>query len=189
MQAVALHTRRLTLAIPTDADADAVTTAAQDPEVPRWTTLPAPYTRADADAYIGAAEARWESDTEYAWGIRHDDVWVGMVSLHALSGDRTAELGYWMAAPARGRGFVTEAARAVIDFGFAPTPQGAGLLRIGWRAVVGNVASARTARTLGLRYEGTVRQALVDPRGRHDGWLAGLLHDDDRTPQPWPILS
>lgn len=188
MRAVVLHTERLVLAVPGPIDAVAITVAAQDPEVPRWTTLPSPYTRGDADVYIAEAGRNWASDTEYAWGIRHNDNWVGMVSLHALRGDGTAELGYWMAAPARGRGFVTEASRAVIDFGFQAAPGGAGLARIGWQAVTGNVASARTARSLGFRYEGTVRQALVDPRGRHDGWLAGLLRDDDRTPRPWPVL-
>ncbi|MFY9714862.1 MAG: GNAT family protein [Microbacterium sp.] len=63
-----------------------------------------------------------------------------------------------------------------------------GLARIRWQAVVGNVPSARAARTLGFRYEGLQRQALTSPRGRDDGWMAGLLATDDRTPVEWPAL-
>ncbi|WP_354003095.1 hypothetical protein [Microbacterium elymi] len=53
---------------------------------------------------------------------------------------------------------------------------------------MGNVPSARTARGLGFRYEGMLRQGLSDVRGRHDGWIAALLSGDDRTPVDWPVL-
>jgi RimJ/RimL family protein N-acetyltransferase len=33
-------------------DLDAVTAACQDPEIPRWTFVPSPYTRADAEAFL-----------------------------------------------------------------------------------------------------------------------------------------
>jgi hypothetical protein len=33
-------------------DLDAITAACQDPEIPRWTFVPSPYTRADAEAYF-----------------------------------------------------------------------------------------------------------------------------------------
>ena len=44
-----LRTARLELSVPTADDVDAITAAAQDPEVPRWTTLPAPYERHHAE--------------------------------------------------------------------------------------------------------------------------------------------
>jgi RimJ/RimL family protein N-acetyltransferase len=149
MAPVTLRTARLTLSVPTEADIDAITDAAQDPEVPRWTTLPSPYVRADAEGFIAKATGWWDAETELTWGIRADDRWVGMLGLHRVERGDSAEIGYWMAAPARGRGYLTEAARAVIDFAF--DPQGLGLKRVVWRAVVGNVASARAARALGFR--------------------------------------
>jgi RimJ/RimL family protein N-acetyltransferase len=187
VQPVTLTTARLTLSIPTEADVDAITEGAQDPEVPRWTTLPSPYLRADAEGFIAKAAEWWDAESELTWGIRADDRWVGMLGLHRVQRGGSAEIGYWVAAPARGRGYITEAARAVIDFGF--DPEGLALQRIEWRAVVGNIASARTARTLGFRYEGLVRQGLSGPRGRDDGWIAGLLTTDERMPQPWPMLE
>ncbi|SDQ78024.1 GNAT family N-acetyltransferase [Microbacterium sp. cf332] len=186
MQPVTLRTARLGLSIPTLDDADAITAAAQDPEVPRWTTLPSPYDRSHAEDFVAKAAVWWQEQSELTWGIRVDGSWVGMIGLHRTIAGGSAEIGYWMAAAARGHGYVTEAARAVIDFGFA---EPLSLARIEWRAVVGNLASARTARSLGFRYEGLLRQGLSDLRGRHDGWIAGILAADDRTPQPWPMLA
>ncbi|MCR2813663.1 GNAT family N-acetyltransferase [Microbacterium sp. zg.Y1090] len=186
MQPVSLRTSRLELSLPTPADADAVTEAAQDPEVPRWTTLPSPYTRTHADDFIALAAQWWEDETELTWAIRHDGQWIGMIGLQHLRPGGDAEIGFWMAAGARGQGYLGEAARAVIDFSFGEALR---LQRVEWQAIVGNIPSARTARSLGFRYEGLMRQKLVDPRGRHDGWVAGLLPTDDRTPVDWPILA
>jgi len=184
MQTIVLRTARLQLAPPTPDDAEAITAAAQDPEVPRWTTLPSPYTLRDAQEFIERSATWWDDGTQLNWAIRRDGEWVGMIGLAHLEQGGAAEIGYWMAADARGQGLLTEAARSVIDVAFGSLR----LVRIEWRAVVGNIASARAARSLGFRYEGMLRQALSDPRGRHDGWIAGLLRDDDRTPQDWPIL-
>jgi RimJ/RimL family protein N-acetyltransferase len=187
MAPITLHTGRLTLSVPTAADVDAIADAAQDPEVPRWTTLPSPYARTDAEQFIAKAAEWWDAESELTWGIRVDDHWVGMIGLHRLERGGSAEIGYWMAVAARGHGYLTEAARSVIDFAF--DPDDLDLKRLDWRAVAGNVASARAARALGFRYEGLQRQALTDSRGRYDGWVAGLLATDDRTPQPWAVLE
>jgi hypothetical protein len=34
-----------------------------------------------------------------------------------------------------------------------------------------------------------LRRALSNSFGRDDAWVAGLLHTDDRMPQPWPVLE
>lgn len=187
MRPVTLRTTRLALGVPTPADADAIAIAAQDPEVPRWTTLPSPYTRHDADEFITTAERRWADGTETTWAIRRHGTWIGMIGLHRLELGQSAEIGYWMARHARGQGLLTEAAQAVIETAFDAAAFK--LARIEWRAAVGNVPSARVARRLGFRYEGMLRQGLSGPRGRRDGWIAGLLRDDDPAPQPWPVLD
>lgn len=187
MESVVLTTERLVLHAPTDADVDAITDACQDPELPRWTTVPSPYSREDAEAFVRLVTEHWNAGTEAVWGVYADGGLVGMIGLHNRTDHftgATAELGYWVAASARGNGYLVEAAHAVIDWGFADL----GLARIRWQAVVGNVPSARAARALGFRYEGLQRQALTSQRGRDDGWIAGLLPDDDRTPVDWPVL-
>ncbi|MFT4258872.1 GNAT family N-acetyltransferase [Microbacterium sp.] len=187
MSPVTLTTERLVLRAPDETDVDAITAACQDPAIPKWTTVPSPYTREDAEGYVRLVGEWWAEGTQAVWCVFREGELVGSIGLHRIAEHHTggdAELGYWVAAEARGRGYLVEAARAVIDFGFADL----GLARIRWRAVVGNVPSARAARALGFRYEGLQRQALTSLRGRDDGWTAGLLSVDDRTPVEWSVL-
>ncbi|WP_375384677.1 GNAT family N-acetyltransferase [uncultured Microbacterium sp.] len=185
MEPVTLRTARLELSIPTEADIDAIFEACQDAGIQRYTTVPSPYERRHAEEFIPIAAAHWADDVEQTWAVREGDTVAGMVGLYRM-GKGAAELGYWMSPASRGRGLLTEAAQAVVDWAFAD--EGLALVRIEWRAVVGNIPSARVGRALGFRYEGLLRQALLSPTGRDDGWVAGLLRDDDRTPQPWPVL-
>ncbi len=187
MESVALSTERLVLHAPTEADIDAITEACQDPEIARWTTVPSPYNREDAEHFVRLVAGVVGRRLGGRLGHVRGDELVGMIGLHGITTHVTggaAELGYWVTPAARGKGHLAEAARAVIDWGFTEL----GLVRIRWQAVAGNVPSARAARALGFRYEGLQRHALTSPRGRDDGWIAGLLHDDDRTPVDWPIL-
>jgi len=187
MESVVLTTERLVLRAPTEADIDAIADACQDPEIARWTTVPSPYTRDDAEEFVRLVAAQWDAGSEVVWGMYADGELLGMIGLHNMTEHftgATAELGYWVTEGARGQGYLTEAASAVIDWGFV----GLRLVRIRWQAVAGNIPSARAARALGFRYEGLQRQALTSPRGRDDGWTAALLPGDDRKPVVWPVL-
>ncbi|WP_457099984.1 GNAT family N-acetyltransferase [Microbacterium sp. P5_E9] len=186
MEPVALQTPRLELSVPTGADVDAIFEACQDAAIERYVALPSPYERTHAEGFIPLVAEHWQTDYEYTWAVRADGRLAGMIAL-LRKDDGSAEIGFWMVADARGRGIVTEAARAVIDWGFSSG--GGGLDRIGWYSVAGNIPSARAAHTLGFRYEGLLRRGVVGNRGREDGWIAGLLASDDRTPQPWAVLG
>lgn len=187
MEPVTLTTERLVLHVPDESDIDAITAACQDPEISRWTTVPSPYRRTDAEDYVRLIGEWWADGSQRIWCAYRDGELVASVGLHRVAEHHTggdAEIGYWVAAPARGQGYLVEAARAVVAWSFDEL----GLARLGWRAVAGNVPSARAARALGFRYEGLARQALTGARGRDDGWFGGLLATDDRTPVDWPIL-
>lgn len=188
MKPVVLRTARLELRMPTEEDTGAITDACQDPEIPRWTGVPSPYGMEDAREFIDRVAKWWADGAETTWAIRHDEELVGMIGLHNVAGNvdgGQAEIGFWVTSDARGEGYVTEAAGAVIDWGFAEL----GLARIEWRAAAGNFPSARTARSLGFRYEGLIRHGHTSPRGRADAWIAGLLKTDDRFPTSWPMLD
>lgn len=187
MDAVTLRTRRLELSVPTVGDVDAIFDACQDAAIQRYTTVPSPYERPHAEGFITFATQRWADGLEATWAIRDAGVLAGMVGLNGITRGGSGELGYWMAPAARGHGLLTEAATAVIDWGFST--DGAGLARIEWRAIVGNIASARAGRALGLHFEGTQRQSVANSFGRHDGWVAAVLPTDDRAPQLWPPLE
>ena len=180
---VELTTRRLVLSVPAAADIDAIFAACQDPDIQRFTTVPSPYQRTDAEDFVRLVAEWWESGTECTWAIRADGRLAGMIGLHGVR-DAAAEIGYWMAAPARGRGYLSEAAHAVLDFAFGPMR----LQRVEWRAVTDNPASLRVAQKLGFRYEGLLRLGLGGIGGsQRDGHIAGLLATDPRTPQAWPL--
>jgi RimJ/RimL family protein N-acetyltransferase len=75
---------------------------------------------------------------------------VGTVSLRISAAHRHAELGYWVAAPAWGAGIATEAAAALVDWGFTAL----GLHRVHVRVLADNPGSRRVADKLGLAVEG-----------------------------------
>lgn len=182
-----LRTPRLLLSVPTSADADAVYEACQDPDIQHYTTVSSPYTREDAESFVRLAAEWWQAGSEHVWAVRAGDQFAGVIGLHRIK-DGAAELGYWLAPEARGNGYTVEAARAVVDFAFGPMR----LERLEWHAVVGNTASARVAQALGFQLEGVRRHGLAHhgvggPHGRTDGWIAGLLSTDPRTPQQWGV--
>jgi hypothetical protein len=48
---------------PRPGDEGALTEALQDPEIPRFTMVPSPYTAADARAFVARADAQWRDGT------------------------------------------------------------------------------------------------------------------------------
>lgn len=65
-----------------------------------------------------------KQDKGYHWCVYHNDKIIGIVSLIDVKRQirswilNRAELSYWIAKPFTGNGFATEAARAVLNFGF-----------------------------------------------------------------------
>ena len=187
MEPVTLRTARLELSLPTDADVDAIFEACQDPGIQRYTPVPFPYDRSHAEGFVAQVPKDWEAGKNLTWAIYENGALVGTIGLYRVDGMGNGEIGFWMAPWARGGGRLAEASTAVIDWGFAG--DGLALTRIEWRAVVGNVASAKAARALGFRSEGLLRRALANAKYRDDGWIAALLKTDDRMPRPWPVLE
>ena len=188
MEPVILRTPRLDLSLPVESDVDAIFEACQDPGIQRYTPVPFPYERTHAETFVTQVPKDWTAGHNLTWAIHEADSLVGTIGMYRMNGDGNGEIGYWMSPSARGGGRLLEAANAVIDWSF-DGDGGLGLTRIEWRAVVGNVASAKVARSLGFRYEGLMRQALANTKHRDDGWVAALLRTDERMPHPWPVLE
>lgn len=181
---VALTTGRLVLKELEPEDIDAVTAICQDPEIQKWTLIPSPYTRADAEAFIteiGPAGRAAGTDAVFGLYRATDGELLGAIGLHGITPATArhtayAEVGYWLAPSARGRGFITEAVRAVCRWAFAALD----LDRVEWTAFVPNEESRRVALRAGFTMEGTVRGKRVH-RGRVvDEWTGSLLASDSR---------
>lgn len=186
MRPYELRDDRLVLATPTRDDVDRLTELCQDEEIQRWTTVPVPYRRRDADWFVRELVAMgWDTGRELTWAIRSPDdrSVLGMIGL-SLDGEGSGEVGYWLGASARGSGLMVRAVRLVAANAF--DPDGLGLTRMLWQAHVGNWASRRVAWRLGFKLEGTVRSHLTQRGERRDAWVATLRPGDAMEPdRPW----
>jgi RimJ/RimL family protein N-acetyltransferase len=99
-------------------DLDAITAACQDPEIPRWTFVPSPYTRADAEAYFEhSAKEAAEGRAINLLAVDAQDRLLGSFGLMELDREPGyGEIGYWVVADARGRGVATRAVRLLADW-------------------------------------------------------------------------
>lgn len=193
---VVLTGERVELSAPVESDIDRIAALCRDPEVARWTTVPVPYERDDAERFVLQTVADgWISGRSCTWAIRRrrpmpgSPALIGMVSIDRIH-DAEAEIGYWLAPEARGQGLMTESVALVTGFAFQAPPSGLGLQRLVWHAVAGNAASAAVARRTGFRFEGVRRLGALHRERRLDDWQAALLVSDPRVPaDDWPALT
>ncbi|SPE52826.1 putative ribosomal N-acetyltransferase YdaF [Streptomyces netropsis] len=191
MEPINLTTERLVLRPFSPADREAVHAACQDPDIPRYTSVPSPYTVDDARVFIEeTAPDGWRDDSMYTFGLftREDDRLVGSMGLVRLgqlrTPERQAELGYWTAKEQRGRGYTAEAAREVIRWAFEEL----GVERLEWYAEAGNEGSRGVALKTGFTMEGTMRSKIVYNGTRRDAWVGSLLPSDLGLPSQAPYL-
>ena len=108
----------LTLRPPRPEDADAVTAACQDAAIARWVRVPSPYRREHAESWLRTCSAHaraGEALTLLAEG--GDGRLAGSFSVLELArGGGYGEIGYWVAAEARGRGVAPRAVRLLRDW-------------------------------------------------------------------------
>ncbi|HUO09410.1 MAG TPA: GNAT family protein [Phycisphaerae bacterium] len=164
-----LYTPRLCLRPLTLADAKRVQHLAGDRRVAATTArIPHPYPDGAAEAWIESLPALAEKGTEFGVTLagtrtpgRENDptetgYLIGCVGLytHGDPAHARALLGYWIGVPYWNKGFATEAANAVLGYGFTRR----GFNRIGAEHYVHNPASGRVMEKLGMTREGVLRQ-------------------------------
>lgn len=160
MEAPELRTERLLLRKPALADASRIIELANDPVIADFTlSVPHPYTEAAAITWLGAINAGWAQDQAFSFGICNPDNGeiLGAVGLHISSKYGHGELGYWMGAPYRRRGYAREAVVKVIDFGFRHTD----LRRIQANHRDDNLVSGRVLQSAGMKPEGTLDEYII----------------------------
>jgi RimJ/RimL family protein N-acetyltransferase len=157
-----------------DTDQRAIVAACQDPEIARWTSVPANYSAADAKGYL-----LQRYDMTYA-GLAAplaiveapDGELLGSISLLRIAWRHLrAEVGYWLAPAARGHGHATRAVKMICDWGFAIL----GLERIDLLAATGNHPSQRVAERSGFEREAVLRSYMLTGSERLDMVAFGLL--------------
>ena len=157
-----------------DDDADDLVELCRDPEIARWTRVPAAYGPADARAYLMSRYESTHAGLSAPFAITETDggALVGSISLMRFHwAHRRGEVGYWLGARARGRGHATRAVGLVCAWGF----RALALERIDLLAATGNPASQRVAQRAGFTREAALRSYMQGTAERLDMVCFGLL--------------
>lgn len=157
-------------------DVDAVWAAMQDPDIALWNGGGV-RSRTDAGLLV-ARRADWSAGDHASWAVVDaGDVVLGSISLHSI--DRLqadAEIGYWTAPGARGRGVAAVGVDTACRWAFGAL----GIDRIELCHAVENAASRRVAEKAGFTQEGRLRRSFRYGDGlKHDELLWARLADDD----------
>ena len=183
-----LVTERLLLRPFTLTDAPVVQRLAGDYEVAsRTLEIPYPYPDGAAEDWIATHRPGFEKGMHaiYAITLAPDRNLVGAVGLAEVNRRHgRAELGYWVAKPCWGRGYATEAARAMIEYGFSVL----GLHRVYAMHFSRNPASGRVMEKCGMMREARLRGHARKWDGYEDVDVWGVLHDDWRKQCTEPAI-
>lgn len=178
-----LTTPRLVLDQPSLGDVADMTAYCREPVFERFMATPWPYEPQHAETFIrDVVPAGWTTGDEWNWAIRR----VGGGPLLGVIGIRLRNgmIGYWLGAPHRGHGIMSEAARAVVDAVFARSDRES----VHWECVVGNSASVRVAQRIGFSYTGEAPGLIPSRTGEsRASWTGELRRGDSRdATDGWP---
>ena len=140
------------------------------PELERWMAWARdePASLSDLAAQLAGWESAWDAGRDFAVGIfpPGEDEAYGSAGIHLrndVAGDPPdhAEIGYWLRTDVTGRGYATEAVRALVGVA-ARIPC---MNRVEIRCDPHNVRSAAIARRIGLRHARTIPASEITVDG------------------------
>ncbi|MGW3623634.1 GNAT family N-acetyltransferase [Streptomyces sp. NPDC000880] len=174
---VSISTERLVLRPFEEADIPAHTEMMNDEQVTAWTSVPHPYTVADAEEWVGriAPAERAEGRgivlavTEFLTQRLVGTVHLQNTNWRTLA----AEVAYVTAPWARGEGYATESVLAVAKWLF----RNQRFERLELRTAADNTASQQVAQKIGCISEGVLRNAWIARTQTEDGGWADIRTD------------
>lgn len=148
---------------------------AADASIKRFTTMPRFEAESDWTAWIEARRSDALAGRALFLAIETSAGPVGSINILRLSeGNRSAELGFWLAPAFRGQGIMTSALAQMSRWCFARY----GFFRLELFVIPENEASLRLARRVGYACEGLLRSYRVFEGKRLDLWSLSLLAED-----------
>jgi ribosomal-protein-alanine N-acetyltransferase len=172
---VHLTTARCKLRPLRDDDVDDLWPTVSDPAFSKWMSWSAHVDRDETLEFIRAQRRGFANGTDLVWAIEHEGRAAGCIGfggirweMRAWRVDR-AELGYWLTPALTKQGLMTEAALAVLGFGFDTL----GLHKITVGCIAENVASRRVIEKCGFRHVGRAE----DDVWRDGQWWAHLRYE------------
>jgi [ribosomal protein S5]-alanine N-acetyltransferase len=172
-----IETERLYLRPLTIDDAMRVEELAGDYEVAKTTlTVPYPYPKGAAKGFIESVlEAERTGKLVISVIVeRNLKKLIGIINLNIHPAFKRGELAYWVGKDYWGKGYGTEAAKALLELGFAEL----GLNKIFAQAFTTNPGSYKIMEKIGLKYEGTLKQHVVRFGEFYDLVQYGLVKEE-----------
>lgn len=154
-----LETKRMILRKLRMEDVPDVHAYASDPEVSRHVAWDTHRSMEDSRTFVGSVIEQYNNGLVSTWGIAEKESGrvIGTCGFVYWNIDHgRSEIGYAIGRDYWGRGMMSEAARAMLKFGFGRM----GLNRIEARCEVDNIASARVMEKIGMSYEGILREQM-----------------------------
>lgn len=175
-----LYTNRLTLRPARMSDAPDMYEYSRDPEVARHVLWDAHRSIHQTRAYLRYLQRQYRNGEPSSFVIVHNQTGkvIGTIGYMWVQQDnRAGEVGYSLSRAYWNQGLMSEALRAIIDFGFSQLH----LNRIEAQHESDNPASGRVMMHAGMRHEGHLRQRLYN-KGRYvDVELYAILKEDIKS--------
>jgi ribosomal-protein-alanine N-acetyltransferase len=140
--------------------------------------IPHPYEEKHAREFLATIPK--ENELRLGIRLRGTGRLCGGIGLHPDASLPQAELGYWIGVPYWGNGYATEAAGAVMKYGFEKLK----LERIFASHFKGNDKSGRVLQKIGMHYEGSVRHGVMKAGRLLDLENYALVRDDHMLTNP-----
>jgi [ribosomal protein S5]-alanine N-acetyltransferase len=172
-----LETPRLLLRKLTTEDTPGMFNYASNEEVAKYVTWDAHKTLKDTETFVNFVLNQYKAHKVSPWAIEEKETgtFIGTIDfvwwkpVHNM-----AEIGYVISPDYWGKGITTEAAKAIIQFGFEQMD----LVRIQARCLVENIASQRVMEKVGMSYEGTHRKSMFLKGKHYDLKMYAILKED-----------
>jgi RimJ/RimL family protein N-acetyltransferase len=133
---------------------------AQDQEVTKFLTFKPHQSIVETKTFLKRCLSNWKDETSFPWTIIRlkDNQLLGMVEIVKM--DQTGiQMGYVLAKPFWGNGFMTEVLKEIINWAFIQKD----IYRVWAICELDNTASARVMEKAGMQREGVLRRWVILP--------------------------
>lgn len=149
---------------------------ASNDEVTKYVTWETHRNIKDTEAFIEFVLGKYAASEVAPWAIEYKENgrFIGTIDfVWWKPTHNSAEIGYVISHEYWGKGITTEAAKAIIQFGFEQME----LVRIQAKCFVDNIPSERVMQKAGMCYEGTERKGMFIKGKHHDLKVYAIIKD------------
>ena len=171
-----LETERLVLRKLKIEDADSMYIYASNDDVTKYVLWDSHTSPEQTKQFLQFMIDKYEQEN-YAWAVtlKDSDEFIGTIDYVMLDhNEHIGEIGYALSHLYWGKGYMSEAAKAILHYGFTELH----LERIQARCFAENIGSERVMQKAGMVYEGTMRKAKLAKGTYYDLKLYSMIREE-----------